>query len=68
MSDLIKSIPDGWKVEKGGSKISTWVSSGELVILLLDVIRKKLKWNILTLETEFENELLGNNSLFDSGG
>jgi len=61
MSDLIKSIPDGWSVEKGGSKRSTRLSSGELVNLLLDVIGKKLKWNNLTLEPEYENELLGNN-------
>ena len=53
MSDLIKSIPDGWSVEKGGSKRSTRLSSGELVNLLLDVIGKKLKWNNLTLEPEF---------------
>ena len=45
MSDLIKSIPGGWRVEKGRSKRSTRLTSGKLVNLLLDVIGKKLKWN-----------------------
>ena len=61
MSDLIKSIPDGWEIEKEGSKKSRRLSSGELVNLLLDVFGKKLKWNNLTLEPEYEIKLLGDN-------
>ena len=61
MSDLIKSIPDGWKIGKEGSKKSRRLSSGELVNLLFDVLGEKLKWNNLTLEPEFDNGLLGNN-------
>ena len=54
MSGLIKSIPDGWEIDKEGSKRSCQLSSGELVNLILDVFGKKLKWNNLTLEPEYE--------------
>ena len=61
MSDLIKSIPDGWKNEKGAVKRASQLSPGQLVDLLEQALGQDLKWNCLTLEPEFESKLLGEN-------
>ena len=58
MSILIKSIPDGWAITKEGRNKSSRLSPGGLADLLLKVVGRKLKWNCLTLEPEFENESL----------
>ena len=55
MSDLIKSIPDGWKNEKGAVKRASQLSPGQLVDLLEQALGQDLKWNCLTLEPEYEN-------------
>ncbi len=61
MSDLIKSIPDGWKNEKGSVRKPSRLSPGQLVDLLEQALGQDLKWNCLTLEPEFESKLLGEN-------
>jgi len=58
MSDLIKSIPDGWKNEQGFIKKPSRLSPGQLVDLLEQALGQDLKWNCLTLEPEFESKLL----------
>ena len=58
MSDLIKSIPDGWKNEQGFVKKPSRLSPGQLVDLLEQALGQDLKWNCLTLEPEFESKLL----------
>ena len=59
MSDLIKSISDGWKNEKGSVRKSSRLSPSELVDLLEQALGQELKWNCLTLQPEFESILLG---------
>ena len=54
MSDLIKSIPDGWKNEKGSVRKPSRLSPGQLVDLLQQELGQDLKWNCLTLEPEFK--------------
>ena len=61
MSDLIKSIPDGWKNEQGFVKKPSRLSPGQLVDLLEQALGQGLKWNCLTLEPEFESKLLSEN-------
>ena len=61
MSDLIKSIPYGWKNEKGSVRKPSRLSPGQLVDLLEQALGQDLKWNCLTLEPEFESKLLGKN-------
>ena len=56
MSDLIKSIPDGWKNEKGAVRKPSQLSPGQLVDLLEQALGQDLKWNCLTLEPEFESK------------
>ena len=61
MSDLMKSISDGWKNEKGSVRKSSRLSPSELVDLLEQALGQELKWNCLTLQPEFESILLGEN-------
>ena len=49
MSDLIKSIPDGWKNEKGSVRKPSRLSPGQLVDLLEHALGQDLKWKCLSL-------------------